>query len=227
MLLRNPTSVAKSALAAATGPPFIQAVAPLRPGRRRRIDVFSPKLGRRLTLGSYDAWRTWLVIEANPAITSFCERPAYVDRRGAFIDFWVQLQGRPRGEFWCVEDRRDHDADTAGEASAKTHLDAVHSLPVRVIAQADLISWAVPIANWARLVPYLASHLRFRDPLLEQSIVVYLGKPRALDDIVDHFGDHDPTSVEAALYAVLAGGRVRSPDLATSPLNGWTRFHRP
>jgi len=33
-----------------------------RGGWRRRIEVFSPQLGRRLNLGSYDAFRTWLVI---------------------------------------------------------------------------------------------------------------------------------------------------------------------
>lgn len=30
-----------------------------RPSGRRRIEVFSPKIGRRLSLGSYDASRTW------------------------------------------------------------------------------------------------------------------------------------------------------------------------
>ena len=49
-----------------------------RPSGRRRFEVFSPKIGRRLSVGSYDASKTWLVIEANPVIGSFCERPAYV-----------------------------------------------------------------------------------------------------------------------------------------------------
>lgn len=60
-----------------------------RPSGRRRIEVFSPKIGRRLSLGSYDASRTWLVIEANPLIVTFCERPTYVGgSRGPVIDFW-------------------------------------------------------------------------------------------------------------------------------------------
>ena len=46
----------------------------MRAGWRRRIEVFSPKLERRLSLGSRDAWRLWLVLEANPTVASFCER---------------------------------------------------------------------------------------------------------------------------------------------------------
>ncbi|GAB7542902.1 hypothetical protein CS8_025710 [Cupriavidus sp. 8B] len=51
---------------------------------------FSPKVGRRLSLGSYETYRTWLMIEANPAIETFTERPARVGgTRSAVIDFWV------------------------------------------------------------------------------------------------------------------------------------------
>lgn len=231
MLRRDFTSVSSSPHVVASGPPFARAVAPLRPGRRRRIEVFSPKLGRRLTLGSYDAWRVWLALEANPAVTSFCERPAYVDGRGAVFDFWVQLPPHPSGEFWCIE-RPQHqganaDAETAAHTAAKNCPSTLLSLPVRVVAQVDLTAWAVPISNWARILPYLVSHRRFRDPLLEQSIVVYLGKSRALDDILARFAGHDAAAVEAAVYAVLAGGRIRCPELATSPLTGSTVFHRP
>ena len=69
-------------------------------GWRRRLEVFSPKLARRLSLGSYDAWRCWIALEANPEVTSFCERPARMaDRNSAMIDFRVQLSGTLGAEF--------------------------------------------------------------------------------------------------------------------------------
>lgn len=81
--------------------PYTRAVPFSRPAGRRRIEVFSPKIGRRLCLGGYDAYRTWLVIEANPQIATFFERPTYVDiQRGPVIDFRVQLRGAPAREFW-------------------------------------------------------------------------------------------------------------------------------
>lgn len=83
--------------------PYTRPVPSSRPAGRRRIEVFSPKIGRRLSLGSYDASRTWLVIEANPDIVTFCEQPTYVEgHRGRVIDFWVPLRGAPGGEFWIV-----------------------------------------------------------------------------------------------------------------------------
>lgn len=199
-----------------------------RGGWRRRIEVFSPKLGRRLSLGSYDAYRTWLVIEANPAIEAFTERPAYADGpRSAVIDFWVQLCNVPSGEFWFIESRQrlPDGADPAAQAIPALP-PMLHDQTVRLIRQGDLEAWAVPIANWSRIVPYLVSHRRFRDPLLEQSVVVYLGQPGTLDAVLERFGGHDATSVEASLFALVATGRVVSPDLAVSPLSGATRFQR-
>jgi hypothetical protein len=99
-------------------------------------------------------------------------------------------------------------------------------LPVRQVRQADLLAWAVPIANWARIVSDLVAHRRYRDSLLEQKIVVYLGSERTLDEVLAQFGDHDSTSTQAALFFLVAGGRVVSNDLAVVPLSGGTRFRR-
>ena len=82
------------------------------------------------------------------------------------------------------------------------------------------------MSNWAQIIPYLVTWRRFPDVVLAQSIIVYLGRTHTLDDIVAHFADHDLPMVEAALYSVVADGRVLSPDLTTSPLAGDTRFCR-
>jgi hypothetical protein len=67
---------------------------------------------------------------------------------------------------------------------------------------------------------------RFADPLLAQSIVVHLVQPRTLDHVLAHFSEHDRAMTEAALYSLVANGRVLSPDLSTAPLSGATRFRR-
>jgi hypothetical protein len=46
---------------------------------QRRIEDFSPKLRRRLTLFSRDALDAWILLEADPQVRSFCERPAYIE----------------------------------------------------------------------------------------------------------------------------------------------------
>lgn len=205
--------------------PYARAMPFSRPAGRRRIEVFSPKIGRRLSLGGYDAYRTWLVIEANPLIVTFCERPTYVDGpRSPVIDFWVQLRGLHAGEFWIVEGLPPPSSklDTA-QPECHSHL---HDLSVRHINRADLIAWAIPIANWARIIPYLVSHRRYRNALLEQQIMAFLNQDESVDSVLAHFTQRDQTTVQAALFQLLAEGRVVCPDLAIEPLDGSTRFHR-
>lgn len=198
-----------------------------RNGWRRRIELFSPKLGRRLSLGSYGAYRTWLMVEANPAIETFTERPARVAGPGsAMIDFWVRLREAPAGEFWLIEHRDAEEGDNRADDEGSGSDSLLHGLPVRVIHQSELQAWRVPIANWSRIVPYLVSYRRFRAPVIEQAIVGYLNEPRALDAIVERFSEYDPASVEASLFALLASGRVVSPDITVAPLSGATSFQR-
>lgn len=197
----------------------------------RRIEVFSPKLGRRLSLSSYAAWQLWLALEANPAVAAFCERPAALDgtpRRT--LDFWVRFSPNDSAdEFWLLVDEADDDSKSAEadlSASATSALKCLWGTALRLIPRSTLRAWSIPVANWAQLVPHLVTWRRFADPLLAQSIAVYLGQYRSLDDVLGRFADHDLAMAEAALYSLVANGRVLSPDLATSPLSGSTRFRR-
>ena len=191
--------------------------------------MFSPKLARRLSLGSYDAWRCWIAIEANPEVTSFCERPSRTaGRNSAMIDFWVQRRGTPGAEFWLLWNPHG-DADTVDsspEAASTPAPKRLHDHPMRLISPEIIASWEVPVDNWAQIVPVLVSYRRYRKPLLEQLIVVQLVQYTALDDLINHFGHDGPDEVAASLYWLLALGRVRSPDLAAERLNGATRFRR-
>ncbi len=55
---------------------------------QRRIEVYSPKLQRRLTLFSTEAHDAWLLLEADPTVKGFCERPTYVEgKEGRLVDF--------------------------------------------------------------------------------------------------------------------------------------------
>jgi hypothetical protein len=196
---------------------------------RRRREVFSPKLGRRASLGSDDAWSCWLTLEANPLVLRFCERPARVaGSHSAMIDFWVQLKGERHGEFWWIQ--RDgaqaHESSAGRPASSRALPLQLHERRVRQITAEAIASWAVPLGNWAQIVPYLVSFRGCRDPLLEQSIAVLLSRAVSLDGVIGHFAHHAASQVQAALFQLVADGRVLCPDLATSPLSGATRFRR-
>jgi hypothetical protein len=177
-----------------------------------------------------------LVIEANPDILTFCERPTYIHGpRGPAIDFWVQLRGAPVGEFWIVESASPSASSSPSKSTSSpkaidtppperpSHL---HDLPVRYLSRADLIAWEIPIANWARIVPYLVSHRRYKDALLEQQIMAFLKDDQSLDAVVTHFDERDEATLQASVFQLLGQGRVISPELALRPLGGATRFQR-
>ena len=204
----------------------------------RRIEVFSPKLGRRLSLSSYAAWQLWLALEANPLATTFCERPTFIagsPRR--CIDFWVRFSRADRDEFWLLDDAADSEdsdesadgAESPGtaEPSSRPAVPAeVRGTPLRLVPRRSLLAWSTPTANWAQIVPHLVTWRRFSDPLLAQSIVVYLGRPSTLDDVLGHFTEHDGAMTQGALFSLVANGRVLSPNLSASPLSGSTLFRR-
>jgi hypothetical protein len=58
-----------------------------RPRGTHCYDVLSPKLGRRLTLHRRSAFEAWLMLEADPAAETFCERPGFmtIDGRRATL----------------------------------------------------------------------------------------------------------------------------------------------
>jgi len=83
-------------------------------------EVFSPKLDRRLSLSSYAAWQLWLALEANPAVSTFCERPTFIagsPRR--VIDFWVHFKRDQAAEFWLLDAADDVDRSADGGPSAE------------------------------------------------------------------------------------------------------------
>ena len=193
---------------------------------RRRLEVFSPKLARRLSLSNYDQWRCWLMLEANPDIPSFCERPARVEGRGSpMIDFWVQLRRRPAGEFWLLTEPGE-DAPVPLTPEPATPPAKLHGLPVRTITPELLISLQVPLANWAQIVPFLVSYRDHRDALLEQSIVVELGTWTPLGQLLERFSDYQESLVQASVFWLVGTGPVVSDDLAAAPLSRSTRFRR-
>ncbi|WP_322062773.1 hypothetical protein [Paraburkholderia sp. J63] len=71
-------------------------IALARPRGARRLEAFSPKLSRRVIFFRRALLDQWILLEANPAVITFCERPGYVVVEGVkrLADFWVGFSGR-------------------------------------------------------------------------------------------------------------------------------------
>ncbi len=121
-------------------------VATPRPRGAPRLDAFSLKLDRRLTLFQRGAPELWLLIETDPAVQSFCERPGYVQLNGQryLADFWIRYADREE-----VVILSDSLADVRLHAARpKYELDGV---PVRSVTSTDLAAARAWIDNWRYL----------------------------------------------------------------------------
>jgi hypothetical protein len=77
-----------------------------RPALVHRFEAWSPKLSRRLTVYSREAVSLWVLLEADPRVVSFCERPGYVrvNDHTVLADFWLQQDSAPA--WWVMAEAR-------------------------------------------------------------------------------------------------------------------------
>jgi hypothetical protein len=183
---------------------------------QRRIEVYSPKLKRRVTLFSWAAHDAWLLLEADPTVKVFCERPAYLEGgAGRLIDFWVS-RGR-HAKFWVLG---------SAEPEKLAMPKSAHGVSVQIMRRADLMAFDRLIDNWAQIVPYRVSFARYPDGRLQKDIFDRLEKPHRLERLEAAFHPLDVATVRAALFELLATGKIIAPDLDSKPLGLTTMFRR-
>jgi hypothetical protein len=185
--------------------------------RQRRIEVYSPKLKRRVTLFSWAAHDAWVLLEADPAVKVFCERPAYLEgESGRLIDFWVS-RGR-HAKFWVVN---------PAEPEKLAFPKSAHGVSVQILRRADLMAFDRRIENWSQILPYRVSFGRYPDGRLQKDIFGRLEKPHRLERLEAAFHPLDVATVRAAIFDLLAAGKIIAPDLDSKPLGLMTMFRRP
>ena len=181
---------------------------------QRRIEVYSPKLRRRLTLFSQAAHQAWLLLEADPKVRRFCEHPARMDDESSrVIDFWVD-SGRHK-DFWLLRS----DKNAISETPQRTH-----GLAVRIVRSEDLMAQSAWIQNWARMLPYLICNVPRRDSQLRREVLACLDKPHRLQSLELAFNPIESTEIRAALFELLATGKVIAPELHKNRIGPRTVF---
>ncbi|CAB3734188.1 hypothetical protein [Paraburkholderia rhynchosiae] len=189
-----------------------------RPRGAHRFEVFSLKLNRRLTFYQRSALEQWVLIEADPAVITFCERPGFVQSDGQqyLADFWVRYVDRQ--ELVLLSDSV---VDAAAKTDAK--LDAT-ALTVRSVKPADLVASRTWIENWQRMLPCIVATRGLTLPSLVNAIERFVARPRQLLAIEREFSTGDPILVRAAVFGLLHSGRVCAQGLRTDGLSLLTEF---
>ncbi|MBB5429770.1 hypothetical protein HDG40_007968, partial [Paraburkholderia sp. JPY158] len=170
-----------------------QPIALGRPRGAHRFEAFSPKLARRVMFYRRASLAQWLLLEADPKVITFCERPGYVlingDRRLA--DFWVHYVDRE--EFVVLSE-----LPCGTDADASRARLAAGAAEVRLVASAELAAARAWTDNWQRILPYLVANRGLVPTTLSPAIMQFVNEPRRLLDVEREFSSSDPVIVRAA-----------------------------
>lgn len=187
-----------------------------RPRGARRIDVYGPKINRRVQCFSEAAYRQWVALEADPSVLMYCERPAFLqlgDDR-ILVDYWVKQDD-------CESLLIIGDGDTLSTAAIDDT-----SYSIKSISHVDLMAAQTWLENWERILPIITScHSLISDSLLK-SIQRLVSSPMPLLEIEKEMSPAEPTLVRAAVFTLLHRGRLRAPQLKTEELSFLTQFER-
>ncbi|MFL9860900.1 hypothetical protein PQR72_35050 [Paraburkholderia madseniana] len=197
-----------------TGP-----VALCRPRGAHRFEAFSPKLARRVMFYRRALLEQWLLLEANPKVITFCERPGYllINEDRHLADFWVRYVDREELVVLSELISRSNVDASGAELAACT-------AEVRFVASAELAAARAWTDNWQRILPYLVANRGLVPAPLSPAIMQFVDEPRRLLDIEREFLTSDPVIVRTALFSLLHSGLVSASTLQTQPLSLLTSF---
>jgi hypothetical protein len=194
-------------------------IALVRPRGAHRFEAFSPKLARRVMFYRRPSLDQWLLLETDPKVIAFCERPGYVMINGSRLlaDFWVHYIGSQ--ELVILSE-----TEVDGSATVASCDRQDNELLIRFVAPAELAAARVWLDNWQRMLPYLVTNRGLVPPAQPEAIVRFLKQSRRLLDIEREFASTDPVLVRAAVFGLLHDGRASSYELQTQPLSLLTSF---
>ncbi|MBR7745225.1 hypothetical protein [Undibacterium baiyunense] len=197
---------------------FVKAIDNARPYKSHRYDVFGPKVRRMLTLfGSYQI-DTWLLLESNPLVLSYCERPVVIHdaKPKLTVDFSVSYA--ERDELWLID--RDTGANFSLEKSFPIFLEWArqNNFDVRTMSKKDPSISKIYLENWGYIVRDLSANSRYLNSHLLNSVLEVLEEPRPIIAVCNLFPLEDPVLVRVAVYSLLHSGKASCPDIKDSPL---------
>ena len=151
--------------------------------------VWAPKLNRTVVLAGRDQLHLWVMLEAHPAISRYCERPTWPDENEASPepDFWVLRDG---SAIWlALGDTPQCDPNAPPLPAAMPCVQWVHP--------DALNQHRVWIQNWLSLLPYLGAT---STPSFD-SLVVRVVQAAEIDEAECHFRFLVMPRIDAALSA--------------------------
>ena len=180
--------------------------------------VWAPKLSRTVVLAGRDQLHLWVMLEAHPAVSRYCERPTWPDENEASLepDFWALRDGR--AVWLALGDAPQGDPTVAPQLPTLPCVEWIH---IEALKQHRV--W---IQNWLSLLPYLgATSTPSFDSLVAQ-VIQATDPESSFDDLERKLSATDPLLVRTAVIAALHQGFLVSQDLQHKQWDRSTRVSK-
>jgi hypothetical protein len=167
--------------------------------------VWAPKLSRTVVLAGRDQLHLWVMLEAHPAVSRYCERPTWPDENETSPnpDFWALRDGR--AVWLALGDAPQIDPNSAPVLPTLPSIDWIH---------ADALNQhRVWIQNWLSLLPYLGATATPSFDSLVTQVIQATDPESSFDDLERKLSATDPLLVRTAVIAALHQGLLVSEDL--------------
>lgn len=201
-------------------PRFPKAADNARPYNSHRYDVFGPKIRRTLALYGRDRLDVWTLLEADPNVDAYCERPIVIAdmRPKRVIDFWVRRNNREELWFLLRPDDCSTPEETAWLPSAFRTWAASQDLHLAPFDPVSLSDRKIFLDNWGHVIRYLAVNGKLVRAALVDQVYEATDRPRTLHGLEACFSSDDPILVRTAAFSLLHCGKFRCVDISLKPL---------
>lgn len=202
----------------ATTARFVKAADNTRPFKSHRYDVFGPKIQRMLTLFNRTQVDAWLLLESDPLVLSYCERPIVVPdvKPKLLVDFWVGYAKRE--ELWIARRNTAATSDLQTVPPTFAAWAKANRLSLRQFPPSDQAPSKLYLENWGVIVRDLSANRRYVKPKLLKAVQEVLELPRPIAAICNLLPEEDPVLVRVAAYSLLHSGTALCADISNVPL---------
>lgn len=191
-------------------PRFSKAADNTRPYNSHRYDVFAPKLNRTLTLFGRTSLDAWTVLESDPDVECYCERPLVIPdtKPKRVIDFWVKRRKHDEFLFLLRPSELPDGLDDALRIPAFQTWAKSNNVDLKFVDPADLGEQKFLLTNWGWIIRDLSAFGRFLPPSLSGDVEKAVQSPISLEYLERHFFDVDPVLVRVAVFSLLHRGHA-------------------
>lgn len=204
----------------ATKARFLKAADNSRPFKAHRYDVFGLKVDRSITLFGCNPLNTWVLLEADSTVVSYCERPLVIPdvKPKRVVDFWVNFLDRE--ELWILQRQGEFGEDDYPASAMPAFLAwaSSHGMAVRFMRPVEPTERITYLDNWGRILRDLSANRRFVSPAMVERVRSCVMAPRPISTLPDLFPDDDPVLLRTAAFFLVHAGKLRCVNIEEVPL---------